>query len=135
MRTTPPDPRDASAASVSGFLHSAWALAHWHIGQASLKIANGHADDAQAALRNAGKFVTILGTGVGEPLPESLRAALVAHGVDPDLPSVKSAEAWFPPYSGNPDELAGWFASLGAETLRRLGVDPPPDMEADPRAE
>lgn len=60
-----------------------------------------------------------------EPLPESLRQALIANGADPDLPSVKSAEAWSPSAAvdfNDPDQQAE-TEKLVAETLKRMGAN------------
>lgn len=106
--------------------HGAVALAHWYLGQALLKLKNGHHDDAATAILNADRFVSVVGKEVAPdlyPLPDSLRQALIAHGCDPDLPSVKSAESWSPPITGNPDALTDGLEEQVEETLRRMGHD------------
>lgn len=139
--------------SVPHRLHGAVALAHWYIGQASMKMRNGHQDDALVALSNADKFVSVIGREIApdleptikptkgpvapgldpEPLPESLRQALIAHGLDPDGPHLISAESWAPACNvdlNDPEEVEKTQA-LVDETLDRMGVESPSEDDED----
>jgi hypothetical protein len=57
-------------------------------------------------------------------LPESLRRVLIAHGKDPNMPSVKSAESWSPAsrVDMNDPQFEAETEELVSATRERLGL-------------